>query len=70
MSLMENRVELPRFKARLKKYEKELSAGTYWRYWNGILPDPLGELFKNDPDLVSDLAMDLKDLSIKERESS
>jgi hypothetical protein len=60
---MKAQISLPRFRQALKAHEKELQAGTYWRYRNGMLPPPLGHLLVNNPDLAQALADDARDLS-------
>jgi hypothetical protein len=61
------RFNLPRFKVALAKHAKTLPSGTYWRYSNGILPPPFGDLLVNDPELAEALAADARALAGSER---
>lgn len=53
---------LPRFRAALANFAKELPSGTYWRYSNGILPPPFGTLLVDNPELAEALAADAREL--------
>jgi hypothetical protein len=55
--------QLPRFKAALAKFSKELPAGTFWRYSNGHLPPPFGALLVENPELAEALAEDARALA-------
>lgn len=55
---MSQTVHLPRFKAALARFSKDLPAGTFWRYSNGILPPPFGRLLIENPELAQALAED------------
>lgn len=61
------KLELPRFKKVLAGLSKELPAGTYWRYSNGILPPPFGALLVENPELAAALAEDAAELARRER---
>lgn len=54
---------LPRFRKALAGFSKELPSGTFWRYSNGILPPPLGDLLVKNPELVAALAADAVELA-------
>jgi hypothetical protein len=58
----ETKYELPRFQKALKAHSKILSAGTYWRYMNGLIP-AFGQLIVDDPELAEALAADAQDLA-------
>jgi hypothetical protein len=56
---------LPRFRKALAGFSKELPSGTFWRYSNGMLPPPLGELLVKNPELAQALAADAVELAKK-----
>lgn len=60
---MKKGYELPRFKKAMAAHEDALPGGTYWRYRNGILPPPFGQLLIENPDLALALAADAADLA-------
>jgi hypothetical protein len=59
---------LPRFKAAMAPFAKTLASGTFWRYSNGILPSPLGELLVENPGLLEELLYDVRDLAAQRAE--
>jgi hypothetical protein len=60
---MNQKYNLPRFKKEMKKFAKVLPVGTHWRYSNGILPPPFGQLLVENPELALALAADAADLA-------
>ncbi len=61
------RYNLPRFKAALELFAKKLPPVTHWRYRNGILPPPFGNLLIENPELALALAADAVALSKAKR---
>lgn len=53
-------MKLENFKAALNRYRDQIPPATFWRYTNGQLPPPLGDLLLSDPDLVEALARDVR----------
>jgi|WetSurMetagenome_2_1015567.scaffolds.fasta_scaffold1543683_1 hypothetical protein len=58
------RIELTEFQQALKNYPKSLTAGTYWRYVNGLLP-AFGTFIVNNPELAEALARDARRIANK-----
>lgn len=61
--------ELPEFQQALKNHPKSLTAGTYWRYVNGLLP-AFGKFIVSHPDLAEALARDARNLVNRQQEPS
>lgn len=59
---MEDKQPLPEFQEALKNHSKSLTAGTYWRYVNGLLP-AFGRFIVGNPDLAEALAKDARNLA-------
>lgn len=62
-------INLPRFRKALAAHSRNLPAGTYWRYSNGILPPPFGQLLVNNPELARALADDAAALATERNPS-
>ena len=54
---------LPRFKKALEAFAEKLPPVTHWRYRNGILPPPFGQMLVENPELALALAIDAADLA-------
>lgn len=61
-----DRLELPRWRAALKRHASKIPAATYWRYSVGLFPPPLSDVLLSDPDALEELAADLRALAAQQ----
>ena len=62
----EGKCILPEFQEELKNHTKSLTAGTYWRYVNGLLP-AFGKFIVSNPELAEALARDARKLALTQQ---